>query len=78
MHKTRTSTLANGQQYAWIGYAMGIACMAALFIAGLVTGTAQMMVMACSLAAMLGALWASTTAAARAANARRTHGHLGA
>ncbi|AIY03357.1 hypothetical protein ART_3758 [Arthrobacter sp. PAMC 25486] len=47
-----------------IGMAMGLACMAALFIAGLVKGNAGMLVMAASSAAVLGATWASISAAA--------------
>lgn len=48
-----------------IGMAMGLACMVALFVAGLVKGNAGMLVMAASAAAVLGATWASTSAAAR-------------
>ncbi len=48
-----------------IGMAMGLACMAALFIAGLVQGSAGMTVMASSCAALLGATWTSTSVAAK-------------
>lgn len=48
-----------------IGMSIGLACMVALFIAGLVTGNAGMTVMASTCAALLGAVWASMGAAAR-------------
>lgn len=48
-----------------IGMTMGLACMAALFIAGLIKGNAGMVVMASSCAALLGATWASTGATAK-------------
>lgn len=63
----------NGQRYAWIGYAMGIACMAALFITGLAMGQPQLTVMASSMAVLLGAVWASTAATAR----KRSTGAIG-
>ncbi|GAA1876922.1 hypothetical protein GCM10009715_24610 [Paeniglutamicibacter psychrophenolicus] len=56
---------AKGALYSWIGFATGIACMAALIIFGLVKGNAGMVVMGSSTGAMLGALWASTSAATR-------------
>ncbi len=62
---TATPHRVNGAQYAWIGFAMGIACMAALFIYGLVSSTPGMLVMSSSMAAMLGAVWVSTSATAR-------------
>lgn len=55
----------NGTKYLWIGPVLGIACMAGLFIYGLVGDIPQLLVMSSSLAAMLGAIWASTTAAAK-------------
>ncbi|ASN40175.1 MAG: hypothetical protein ABWX63_04160 [Paeniglutamicibacter terrestris] len=55
----------NGAQFAWIGFAMGIACMVGLFIYGLISSTAGLLVMSSSVAAMLGALWVSTSVAAR-------------
>ncbi|MDN5905928.1 MAG: hypothetical protein ACTHZK_11550 [Arthrobacter sp.] len=61
----------NGQRYAWIGFALGIACMVALFVYGLITGKPQLMVIASSVAALLGVVWASTSAAAQAATRRR-------
>lgn len=65
-----TPNQVNGAQYAWIGFAMGIACMAALFIYGLVSSTPGMLVTSSSTAAMLGAVWASTSATARKKNRR--------
>ncbi|HXD28347.1 MAG TPA: hypothetical protein VN621_06275 [Arthrobacter sp.] len=53
------------QRPAWIGYALGIACMAVLFIAGLAAGKPQLTVMASSLAVLLGAVWSSTSAAVK-------------
>lgn len=66
----RRGTTVNGQRYAWIGYAMGLACMAALLIAGIVMGKPPMMVMAGTMAVLLGAVWSSTSLAARKAAAR--------
>lgn len=70
MYAGRESTIVNGQRYAWIGYTLGIACMAALFIAGLVMGKPQLCVMAGSMAALLGAVWASTSVAAKKSASR--------
>ena len=56
---------ANGAQYAWIGFAMGITCMAVLVICGLIKGNAGMAVMGSTMGAMLGAAWASTSATTR-------------
>ncbi|MFF5793557.1 hypothetical protein ACFY5D_16045 [Paeniglutamicibacter sp. NPDC012692] len=50
----------SGARYAWIGFAMGIACMAALFIYGLVIRQPGLIVMSSSLAAVLGATWGAT------------------
>ena len=58
-------TTRNTQRHAWIGYALGIACMAVLFIAGLAAGKPQLTVMASSLAVLLGAVWTSTSAAVK-------------
>lgn len=52
-------------KWAWAGPAGGIACMIALFIAGLATQTPGMVVMAASVGAMLGAVWASVTTSLR-------------
>ena len=60
-----TNTRTTGEQYAWIGFAMGIACMATLVVFGPVTGSTGMAVMGSSTGAMLGAVWASTNAAMR-------------
>lgn len=68
----------DGTRYLWIGFAMGLACMAALFIAGLVTGSAGMTVMASSAAAVLGAVWSSTAAAAKKAAAKQAASVIGA
>ncbi|MGP5724912.1 hypothetical protein ACTXOR_03890 [Arthrobacter rhombi] len=68
--QTAEKKTVNSQRYAWIGFALGIACMAGLFIFGLTTGKPQLPVMAGSIGALLGAVWASTSAAAAAA-ARR-------
>ncbi|WP_372696841.1 hypothetical protein [Arthrobacter sp. JSM 101049] len=62
----------SGQRYTWIGYAAGIVCMTALFIAGLATGKPQLAVMAGTLAALLGTIWASAAAARKAAVQRTT------
>ncbi len=59
----QTQMTFNSARYLWIGFAMGLACMAALFIAGLVKGNVGMTVMASSTAAVLGATWTSTTVA---------------
>lgn len=55
----------NGTRFLWIGPVAGLACMAALFIAGLITGSAGMTVMAATTAALLAAVWSSTVAAAK-------------
>lgn len=58
---SKSSTNVNGGRYMWLGFAMGLACMAGLFIAGAVKGNAGMMVMASSAGVLLGAVWSSTT-----------------
>lgn len=55
----------NGAQFAWIGFAMGIACMVGLFIYRLISSIPGLLVMSSSVAAVLGALWVSTSFAAR-------------
>ncbi|MDD0856953.1 hypothetical protein NHF46_02330 [Arthrobacter alpinus] len=62
-----TKAKNDGTRYMWIGFAMGLACMAALFIAGLITRSAGMTVMAASTAGILVAIFASTTVAAKSA-----------
>lgn len=62
---TNAAARNNGSRYMWIGFAMGLACMAALFIAGLVRGSAGMVVMASSTAAALAATWSATATAAK-------------
>lgn len=54
-----TNTRNDGTRFAWLGFAAGLLCMTALFIAGAVKGSAGMMVMASSTASVLGAVWAS-------------------
>lgn len=67
----KTSAAAsNGTRFLWIGPVAGLACMAALLIAGLITGSAGMTVMAASTAALLAAVWSSTVAAAKKKAAR--------
>lgn len=63
--ETTTNNRVNGAQHAWIGYVLGLACMAGLFIYGLTLETPGLLVMSSSMAALLGAVWASTSAAAR-------------
>lgn len=60
-----TATRNNGTRYMWLGFAMGLACMAALFIAGLVKGSAGMVVMASSTAAILAGTWSATAVTAK-------------
>ncbi|WP_104108602.1 hypothetical protein [Arthrobacter sp. N199823] len=60
-----TTAKNDGTRYMWMGFTMGLACMVALFIAGLVTGSAGMTVMAASTAAVLAAVWTSTAVAAK-------------
>lgn len=63
MTSTNTQSTFNSALYMRIGFLMGLACMAALFIAGLARGNVGMAVMASSTAAVLGATWSSTSAA---------------
>ncbi len=67
----------NGARFMWMGFALGLACMAALFsaglatgmaglatgMAGLATGSAGLVVMASSAAAALGAAWSAASSA---------------
>ena len=53
----------NAARFASIGFALGLACMVALFIAGAIAGNAGMMVMASSVGAMQGAAGVATSAA---------------
>ncbi|GAA5227080.1 hypothetical protein [Paeniglutamicibacter antarcticus] len=62
---TPNRTPANGSQSAWLGFAMGIASMAALFIYGLTSHSQGMLVMSSSMAALLCAVWATTSAVTR-------------
>lgn len=64
---TRNSTQgrSNSAQYAWTGFAAGIACMAVLVACGLLKDSAGMVAMGSSMGAMLGAARASTSAAGR-------------
>ncbi|GAA4373582.1 hypothetical protein [Paeniglutamicibacter cryotolerans] len=54
-----------GTQYAWTGYVLGIACMAGLFIYALVGEIPQLLVMSSIMAALLGAVWSSTSVPAK-------------
>ena len=72
---TATATRNDGTRYMWIGFALGLACMVALFIAGLVEGSAGMVVMASSTAAALAAVWSSTAVAAAAMAVSSTTDH---
>lgn len=56
----------------WVGPVMGIACMIGLFCYALANGSGPMMVVASSVAASMGAVWASTYAALRAQLAKAT------
>lgn len=56
---TRTSHQRMAQRGAMFGFAMGIACMAALFVHGLLIGSAGLVVVASSTAAGLGGAWAA-------------------
>lgn len=56
-----TNTRYDGTRFAWMGFAAGLLCMIALFIAGALQGNAGMMVMATSTAAALGATWVSVS-----------------
>lgn len=57
-----TNNRNGGTRFAWLGFAAGLLCMSALFIAGAVKGNAGMMVMAASTATLLGAVWVSVSA----------------
>lgn len=73
---TTTQQAKNHDYYATlvmrIGMSLGLACMVALFIAGLIMGKAGMTVMAASTAAVLGAVWASTSVAINKKAAKET------
>ncbi|WP_425865174.1 hypothetical protein [Arthrobacter sp. TWP1-1] len=62
---TNAAARNNGTRYQWMGFAMGLVCMAALFIAGLVKGNAGMVVMASSAAAALAAAWSASATFAK-------------
>lgn len=62
---TQNRTPVNGSRYAWLGFAMGIASMVALFTYGLISQSQGMLVMSSSMAALLGAAWAATSLATR-------------
>ncbi|GAA1499053.1 hypothetical protein [Paeniglutamicibacter kerguelensis] len=59
-----------GARYAWIGFAMGIACMAGMFNRGLAIGQPGLVVMSSSLAAVLGATWSTTHVALKMRTAK--------
>lgn len=52
-------------KWAWIGPAAGIACMVALFVAGILTKTPGLTIMAASVGAALGGIWAGVTTSLR-------------
>ena len=56
---------AHGPRYAWLGFAMGIASMAALFIYGLINQSLGMLLMSSSMAGLLCAVWVATGTATR-------------
>lgn len=58
--------LIPSRRWLWIGPTAGIACMVALFTYGLAIDAAPLAVIATSVAAVLGAVWASTHAALEA------------
>ncbi|GAA4657273.1 hypothetical protein [Arthrobacter cryoconiti] len=58
-----TNTRDNGTRFVWMGFAAGLACMLALFIYGLVRGSAPMLVMASSVGVVLGSTWTATSVA---------------
>ena len=60
----------SGARYAWIGFAMGIACMAGLFVHGLAIGQPGLVVISSSLAAVLGATWSATHVAIKKREAK--------
>lgn len=70
--QTSEKKTVNGQRYAWIGFSLGIACLVGLFIFGLTTGKPQLLIMAGSIGALLGVVWSSTSAAAKAAVRRES------
>lgn len=71
-------TTTTSQRHAWIGYALGLGCMAALFIAGLATGTPHLPVMASSIAGLLAFVWTWTSAAATKTAGRQAPARRGA
>lgn len=60
----------SGARYAWIGFAMGIACMVGLFIHGLAIGQPGLVVISSSCAALMGAIWSATHVAAKKREAK--------
>jgi hypothetical protein len=60
-----TRRLRLSLKWAWAGPVGGLACMVALFVAGIATQTPGMVVMAASVAAVLGGVWAGVTASLR-------------
>lgn len=62
--------LRRSLKWSWLGPAAGIACMLALFAAGIGTETPGLVVMATSIGAALGGVWAATSTALRRRIAR--------
>lgn len=60
----------DGSRYMWLGFVAGLLCMVALVMAGIVTESAGMIVMASSVAAVLAATWSSTAVALKKKAAR--------
>ncbi|MET4004734.1 multidrug efflux pump subunit AcrB [Arthrobacter sp. UYCu511] len=60
---SQAKSTSNSARYMGLGFAMGMLCMIALFVAGLIKANAGMVVMAASMAAVLGATWGSTVVA---------------
>lgn len=68
----------DGTRYMWMGFTMGLVCMAALFTAGLITGSAGMTIMAATTAALLAGVWSSTVAASKNAAKKKAARVIGA
>lgn len=69
---TKADRLRIGLRWAWIGPAAGIVAMAALFVYGIVIGSAPLLTVASSTAGGLGAVWTSIHVALKAQLAKET------
>ena len=65
MNSIEIDKLRLSLKWSWAGPVAGIACMIALFIAGIVTHTSGMTIMAASLAAALGGMWVGVSSSLR-------------